>query len=215
MAWRNFTPPSRTRSENREIKYGYEISLKKWIRAASNFIVPIPSRSVRQMLAIFLELNSETVSRFRKRIRKSLSCAFALHKSWNWALSRRSRAVTAKKCTKKAWCTCKVVVKPIAFLRRQGEFPNMVLRRWIFTTIESALHVSTPYEFWLKLMKSINTRPGSLPPEIFTLTHRDWIKTKVILLVSELSFGTPFAMNSVNSPKEPLKNITITCCFRY
>ena len=53
MTWRNFTPRSGARSENREIKYGYEISLTKWIRAASNFIVPIPPRSVRQMLANF------------------------------------------------------------------------------------------------------------------------------------------------------------------
>ena len=28
-------------------------SLKKWIRAASNFIAIIPTRSIRQMLAIF------------------------------------------------------------------------------------------------------------------------------------------------------------------
>ena len=35
-------------------------SLKKWIRAASNFIAPIPSRLIRQMLAkIFLELESK------------------------------------------------------------------------------------------------------------------------------------------------------------
>ena len=34
-------------------------SLKKWIRAAWNFIVLIPSRLIRQMLANFLELNSD------------------------------------------------------------------------------------------------------------------------------------------------------------
>ena len=51
--------------------------------------------------------------------RKLLSCVPVLDKTWIQALSRCSRATTAKKCTKKAWCTCKVVVlliKPIAFL---------------------------------------------------------------------------------------------------
>ena len=36
-------------------------SLKKWSRATSNFIALIPSRSTRQMLAVFLELNSTTL----------------------------------------------------------------------------------------------------------------------------------------------------------
>ena len=50
------------------------------------------------------------MSKFRKRKRKLLSCVSVRDKTWNWALSRRSRATTAKKCKKKAWCTCKVVV---------------------------------------------------------------------------------------------------------
>ena len=29
-----------------------------------------------------------------------------------------------------------------------------------------------------------------------------------------LLLGTPFAMSSINSPRELLKNIPITCCFR-
>ena len=44
---------------------------------------------------------------------------------------------------KKARCTCNVVVKPIAFLRPQHGFPNMVLKEMI---IERVLHVSTLYE---------------------------------------------------------------------
>ena len=43
----------------------------------------------------------KTASKFRKRKRKSLSCVHVLDKTWNWAFSRRSRAVRAKKCTKK------------------------------------------------------------------------------------------------------------------
>ena len=37
---------------------------------------------------------------------------YVLHKTWNQAFSPGSRAVTVKKCTKKASCTCKVVVLP-------------------------------------------------------------------------------------------------------
>ena len=48
----------------------------------------------------------------------------------------------------KECCTCKVVVKPFAFLRPRRGFSNMVLRKiLIFTSIEPELHVSTPYEF--------------------------------------------------------------------
>ena len=55
----------------------------------------------------------------QEKKRKLLSCVPVLDKTWIQALSRCSRAMTAKKCTKKAWCTCKVVVlliKPIPFL---------------------------------------------------------------------------------------------------
>ena len=108
-------------------------SLKKCI-AALNFNVLIPSRLVR--------LN--TVSKFRKRKRKSLYCVFALLR----ALSCRSHAVTAKNCSIKECCTCKVVVKTCAFLRPQRGFSNRVLRKKLtFTSIEPELHVSTPYEF--------------------------------------------------------------------
>ena len=55
----------------------------------------------------------------QEKKRKLLSCVPVLDKTWIQALSRCSRATTAKKCTKKAWYTCKVVVlliKPVAFL---------------------------------------------------------------------------------------------------
>ena len=80
---------------------GYKNGTKKWSRAASKFMALIQSRPIRQMLAIFLELNSKTEWNFRnsKGERKSLSC---VHKTWNLAFSRHSsRAVTEKKCTKK------------------------------------------------------------------------------------------------------------------
>ena len=54
-----------------------------------------------------------------EKVVKLLSCVPVLNKTWIQALSRCSRAMAAKKCTKKAWCTWKVVVlliKPVAFL---------------------------------------------------------------------------------------------------
>ena len=86
---------------------GYEnVTQKKWIGAASNF-TRIPSRSIRQMLPIssgdkFLK----TASKIRKRKTNSLSCVhfftFPTKGIFAWAFSRRrSRAATAKKCTKK------------------------------------------------------------------------------------------------------------------
>ena len=53
---------------------------------------------------IFLELNknSKTVRKFWKRKRKLLPCVPVLNKTWNYAISRRSHAVTEKKCKKSA-----------------------------------------------------------------------------------------------------------------
>ena len=42
----------------------------------------------------------------QKRERILSWLVYVLHKTWNWAFSRRSRAVTVKKCTKKVCCTC-------------------------------------------------------------------------------------------------------------
>ena len=41
------------------------------------------------------------IFKFRKRQKILPSLVYVLHKTWNWAFSRRSRAVTVKKCTKK------------------------------------------------------------------------------------------------------------------
>jgi len=82
---------------------GYrKASLKKWIRAASNF------------------------SFFRKRKRKLLSCVLVLDKTWTKALSRCICATAAKKCTKQAWCTWKV--EPIAFLPFSLPSPTTLLK---------------------------------------------------------------------------------------
>ena len=46
----------------------------------------------------------------QEKKRKLLSCVPLLDKTWIQAFSRCSRETTAKKCTKKGWCTCKVVI---------------------------------------------------------------------------------------------------------
>ena len=43
----------------------------------------------------------ETAPKFRKRKKNSSSCVYVLHKTSHQEITRPSRAVTAKKCTKK------------------------------------------------------------------------------------------------------------------
>ena len=80
----------------------------------------IPSRLIRQMLANFFVLEFEkTISKFKKRKRELLSCVHVHDKTWNKALSRCSRAATAKKCAKKRDARAKLLLcqsKPICHL---------------------------------------------------------------------------------------------------
>ena len=56
---------------------------------------------IRQMLVNFLELNSKGLYQSSRNEKgKLLSCVLVLDKTWNYALSRRSRATNSKKCTK-------------------------------------------------------------------------------------------------------------------
>ena len=43
----------------------------------------------------------ETAPKFRKRKKNSSACIYVLHKTSHQEISRPSRSVTAKKCTKK------------------------------------------------------------------------------------------------------------------
>ena len=80
---------------------GYDDVSKEWILAVSYFIALIPTLLICQMLAIFFRrwILKDLVI-VQKRNRKSLSCVHVLGKTWNWAVSSRSRAETARKCTK-------------------------------------------------------------------------------------------------------------------
>ena len=67
---------------------------QKWIRTLSNFVDLIQFQFICSL--ILLGKFSEVESGNSGRVSKEVSCG--------------SRATTAKKCTKKAWCACKVVV---------------------------------------------------------------------------------------------------------
>ena len=87
----------------------YKLRLRKrhnWIRAAfKTFIARISFRSVCQILT----LNSKGLNRNSKNDQKKvIVVCWRPHKTWKKTFSGRSRAVTAKKCTENAWCTCKV-----------------------------------------------------------------------------------------------------------
>ena len=69
-------------------------SLLMWIRAVSNFIALSPSRSIRQFLAKCFGVEFQrTVSKFRKRKRKLLSCVPGLDK-WGGRGGTRVGGVT-------------------------------------------------------------------------------------------------------------------------
>ena len=104
---------------------------------------------------IFLELKSKRLSKFKKRKRKSLSCVHVLDKTWNEALSRCSRAATAKKCSKKGDERAKLLFfqsKPITFLPFSLASPSSLLKlpvnetrsrlRWKFSF--KSLHPVSP-----------------------------------------------------------------------
>ena len=68
----------------------------------SKFIALTASRSFRQCWQIFLELNSKRLCQSSGKENDSRGLTFtSSNKSEFKALSRRGRAVTAKKCTKK------------------------------------------------------------------------------------------------------------------
>ena len=68
----------------------------------SNFIAIIPTRFKCWMLVKFPRVKFVgTAPKFRKRKKNSSSCVYVLHKTSHQEISRPSRAVTAKKCTKK------------------------------------------------------------------------------------------------------------------
>ena len=89
-------PLSLMEFNNKTTATGTNTSLRKCIRAASNFIALIPSRLIRQMLAIsFLELNSRGLYQTSEN-----DYCLVFTSSTKREISRTTRA---RKYTKKAW----------------------------------------------------------------------------------------------------------------
>ena len=84
------------------------------------------------MLVNFLELNSKGLYQSsRNEKEKLLSCVLVLDKTRNYAVSRRSRATKAKKCTKKRDARAKLFFrqsKPILFLPFLLPSPSSLLK---------------------------------------------------------------------------------------
>ena len=77
-------------------------SLKKCIFVLSVFIAIIPTHLLCQLQANPPKAEFQgTIFKLRKRNKISSLLVYVLHKTRNQALSRRSRAKTGKKCTKK------------------------------------------------------------------------------------------------------------------
>ena len=93
--------PAPARKIMRLSKNDYEISLRKWICAASDFIVLILFRSVHQYQQMFLELNSKDCIKVQEKKESRYLVFLTSANHWNRALSHRSHVVTADKCTKK------------------------------------------------------------------------------------------------------------------
>ena len=72
---------------------------------------------------MFLELNSKGLYQVQEKKKKVVFLSSRPRQCEVLALSRCSRTTTAKKCTKEAWCTCKVVV--LLFLSPSFELPNV------------------------------------------------------------------------------------------
>ena len=111
----------------------YENVTQKRILAASVFIGYIPSPSIRQMVAIFLELNSKRLyqsSGIEKERRCPVFTSSTKREIRHFHVSC-SRAPTAMKCTKKRVARAKLLFcqsKPIAFLPISLPSPPLLLK---------------------------------------------------------------------------------------
>ena len=82
-------------------------SLKRWIQCVLSICIAItPTGLLCQMQA------NSFWAEFLRTTFKFTSFVCVLHKTWNKAFSRRSRAVTAKKCTKSRAARAEVLLCP-------------------------------------------------------------------------------------------------------
>ena len=137
------------------------------------FIAIIPTHLLCQMWANPPEAEFQvTISKLRKRYKISSLLVYVLLKTRNKAFPRRCRVKTRKKCTKKVWCTCEVVVlliKPFVF--------------FTFSLPSASLDLKSPYCFstgtWLKWeMRCIH----SLLPIPSALLHKRLSNTPSLMV---------------------------------
>ena len=105
---------------------------------------------------IFWIKSERTVSKFRNRKRRLLCCVHLLHKAgaWNLEVSYRSRATTAKKCTKQRYARAKLLLlllfffsqsEPIVFLLFAvaiAKLPTVVIQKFCYHGVVTSLLLS-------------------------------------------------------------------------
>ena len=103
------------------------------------------------------------------------------------------------------------VVKPIAFLRPQRGFPNIVLKKkWTFTSIERELPVSTPYESLLKYNIHLPLHKKLLSLCLVSFTSLEAFELFYHTTVCSSSFcrpSHPFKFNVFLSAPEVLRKV--------
>ena len=114
----------------------------------------ISSGSVCQMLANL------------KKRKELLSCVFTFHKTWNKAVSHRSLAVTAKKCTKKCDAHGKLLLN-LLFRGCSEGFQMMVSKKNIHEHWTGVTHF---YPLWV---------PGLLTSPVLSPQHSLWYVAKM------------------------------------
>ena len=103
-----------TKDENGEIRKLIKAittaTATKTSRAALNFIALIPSCSIRQMLANFLELNSKGLYLSKKKKKNVVVLSSRAPQNVKLAIFSSQSCNDGKEMYKKALCSCKVVV---------------------------------------------------------------------------------------------------------
>ena len=119
-------------------------------KTVSDFIDLGYFQLICQMLAKFSGVKSErTVFKFRKN-NKKICCVHLVYKvnAWNWEVSRRSRATSAKKCTKK-FEVLALLPKLIAFLAFSLPSPSSLLKLHIVLIQKLCYHGNMTSHFSL------------------------------------------------------------------
>ena len=120
---------------------------------------------------MFLELNSKGLCQIQTRKGKLLSCVPVLDRSWNKAFSRRSRAITAKKCTMRTLISSRVFHQIVGFRRNR--------RIWIVLRGNVTSERSSAHDEIISTAKTLNgqhTFWQISSPSLHDLCCQTWLK---------------------------------------